>query len=692
MSMSVDAQPPATDSHENGDRVSSGVADQNHAVEVTITPSVDLSACGDDDTVNVLVSLKPQVGTARSPCDIVCVMDVSGSMGTEATIQNASGVAESHGLSLLDIAKHGVRTVVENLTEQDRFSLVQFNQVASVVCPLTSMTEDARKHAVQQLDTMQAQGGTHIWRGLETALSELARESAAGRFAHVLLLTDGQSSEPATIVPKVKSMLPTVRSCTISTFGFGYGIESMLLCDLAEVGGGAYSFIPDAGFVGTAFVHMMSRCLVTMARDAVLELEVLDENSKIVNVYNGRNVESVGAVHSVQVGTLQYGQSIDVVLCMRVKDCGDYIAARLSYTQADAERVTLSQVTANTKATVPCREAVDVVEEQFGRCLFVLAIKQAVRVAKCLREEDVAQGTAVMEACASAIQNLSAYARSKFLQDLASDITGQAMEALSKKEYYAKWGKHYLPSLMFAHSLQMCNNFKDPGVQHYGGKLFEDLRDVADDIFNTLPAPKGSIKRGPSKQAARPVNMATYNDRYGGCVDGSCLVELIGADGDSTRRRVPLSAMSKGDKVAAFGGAVAEVICVVASSCKDGIAHLVELPDVGPRLTPYHPFFAEGLWRFPIDSVPTVKELPCTEVVSFIVRGAPALLVEGVPCVALGHGLQVGAAGHPFFASERAVEDLSRFPGFASGRIELAESNVVRDPETGMVCGFTPLV
>merc|ERR1719444_756597 len=75
---------------------------------------------------------------------------------------------------------------------------------------------------------------------------------------------------------------------------------------------------------------------------------------------------------------------------------------------------------------------------------------------------------------------------------------------------------------------------------------------------------------------------------------------------------------------------------------------------VGPRLTPYHPFFAEGSWRFPIDFVPTVKALPCKDIVSFIVRGAPALLVEDVPCVALGHGLQAGAAGHPFFLRQSA--------------------------------------
>ena len=46
-------------------------------------------------------------GTSRAPSDICCVVDVSGSMGSLATIQNAAGETEAHGLTLLDIVKHG---------------------------------------------------------------------------------------------------------------------------------------------------------------------------------------------------------------------------------------------------------------------------------------------------------------------------------------------------------------------------------------------------------------------------------------------------------------------------------------------------------------------------------------------------------------------------------------------------------
>jgi hypothetical protein len=37
------------------------------------------------------------------------------------------------------------------------------------------------------------------------------------------------------------------------------------------------------------------------------------------------------------------------------------------------------------------------------------------------------------------------------------------------------------------------NNFRDPAVAHFGGNLFEEYADLADDIYNSLPPPKASL-------------------------------------------------------------------------------------------------------------------------------------------------------------------------------------------------------
>ena len=59
----------------------------------------------------------------------------------------------------------------------------------------------------------------------------------------------------------------------MSSFGFGYEIDSRLLVKVASECGGTYSFIPDAGFVGTIFVNCVSNLLATCCIDAKLKVE-----------------------------------------------------------------------------------------------------------------------------------------------------------------------------------------------------------------------------------------------------------------------------------------------------------------------------------------------------------------------------------------------------------------------------------
>ena len=50
-------------------------------------------------------------GNNRHSVDIVLLLDASGSMSSIATIKNSSGQSENYGLSLLDVVKHGARTI-----------------------------------------------------------------------------------------------------------------------------------------------------------------------------------------------------------------------------------------------------------------------------------------------------------------------------------------------------------------------------------------------------------------------------------------------------------------------------------------------------------------------------------------------------------------------------------------------------
>ncbi|CAK0830714.1 unnamed protein product [Prorocentrum cordatum] len=156
--------------------------------------------------------------------------------------------------------------------------------------------------------------------------------------------------------------------------------------------------------------------------------------------------------------------------------------------------------------------------------------------------------------------------------------------------------------------------------------------------WNRRPSYGGSAPAAP----AAPTNMAAYNDRYGVCIDASSFAQL--ANGEMC----PVGRLRKGDRVAGPDGAVAQVQCLVQTACASGRAWLAALPG-GARVTPYHPVHVGDKWCFPVE-VADVSEVPCQAVCSFVVEGAPAVLLQGgVAAVALGHGLAEGAAEHPYF-------------------------------------------
>jgi len=626
-----------------------------------------------DAKVPVLVSVRTPRGTVRTPSDICCVLDTSGSMGSEAKILGASGTEESHGLSLLDIAKHGLRTIIKTCSSADRLTIVTFNAQATTVLPLTVMDEAGQLKAEETLESIQAGGGTQIWNGLFAGLEALRTGAIDGRLAHVMLLTDGESQEKDKIVPNLLQYRQTYERLpgTISTFGFGYNIDSSLLVRLADAGDGSYSFIPDAGFVGTVFVNTLSNLLVTLAREVYLSLEA-EEGSEILGIsggYQAQDAASSGV--RVNLGTLQYEQTKDLIVFMRMAGRQPYLAVSGSYEGIGGVAGTMSV------AEGSCMDDHDKMEIGISVCRaqYVDMLQQVTQTGKL---EDAQAHVAA----AGALIERSEVAGSPQVAALLEDLKGQTTEAFSKADWYRKWGRHHVPSSMFAHKLQQCNNFKDPGVQGYGGPLFQLIRDTSDEIFNQLPVPKPSVRRVSQVAYAQPSSMAAYNNRYGGCIDGSCQVYLASGE---TRL---ICNLKPGDFVESPGGYSAEVVCLVRTLCRGGRAYLVELPG-GARLTPYHPVLHDGSWVFPVD-IAKVSEHPCDSIYNLVLMGAAAIVVGGVPCIALGHGIEEGAAKHPYFGQQQAIEDVAKIPGFEAGLVQLSPGWEVRDQVTGLVCGMRP--
>jgi len=153
----------------------------------------------------------------------------------------------------------------------------------------------------------------------------------------------------------------------------------------------------------------------------------------------------------VDLGQLNFGQTRDFVI--KVADC----AAEDCVVEAR-----LGEVVITGAVSAPSPEKVAV---QRGRVELV----RALAAARSAAAFGSAKAMPLLGETQTMMQALVAEAGdSGYIGDLLQDLEGQVALAVSRQDWYQKWGTHYLPSLQRAHALQLCNNFKDPGVQQRG--------------------------------------------------------------------------------------------------------------------------------------------------------------------------------------------------------------------------------
>lgn len=99
------------------------------------------------------VCLPDEIVEQPPPMDIVCVIDVSWSMGGSAACQTDGKTEyEDLGYSLMDLVKHAVKTVIKALRPQDRIAIVLFHSQIIVDYKFTEMTNQNKEKLIEYVD------------------------------------------------------------------------------------------------------------------------------------------------------------------------------------------------------------------------------------------------------------------------------------------------------------------------------------------------------------------------------------------------------------------------------------------------------------------------------------------------------------------------------------------------------------
>lgn len=699
----------------------------------------------------LIIKVKPPISPrdtqlSHVPCDIALVIDVSGSMSADARVPGETD--ELTGLSVLDLVKHSCLTIMTTMDKKDRLAIVTFSSGSKVLQPLTPMTAANKKKAEAIIAGINIEGATNLWLGLKNGIKLFENEEDTGRVPAVMVLTDGVPNHmcpPQGYVPALKAMGNMIPS--ISTFGFGFTLRSGLLKSIAELGRGNYSFIPDVGMIGTVFVHAVAALQSTFATNASIRL-TYPEYVKLKQTI-GSSAEHQQPIHhhegknqlTITLGNIQYGQSRDLYLQWESQAGDDklipHVNATLQYNRMTAEQhsSTTDCSLLDTSLALSAEEvAYHISRHQICAFLADLFPIDALGEHRTAIEVSCApnSGPTIEEKQDQLERLIASLPAARFpgdpscaslLQDLTgAEPLGQVRLALSRLEYFARWGQHYLPSLHGAHVRQLCNSFKDPGPLQYGVDcpLFNKCRDQLNQAFDELPVPTpsnlppaqpirglgfvprgidpGDALRSSGMRYSKLHSMSTYNSSGNPCFASGSGVLL------STGEVVSISRLKRGMSVATPKGPrnIKSVIVTPVS-----MATMVDLD--GVLVTPWHPVNVGGdaaghQWMFPCLIEPAKPLVGYTGTIHSVllerdknVDGHAIMLSNGDRGLfwgaTLGHGMVRGAdaRAHSFFGDyDRVVDSLCSLRENADGRVLIG--GVKRDPETNLVCGFDNLV
>lgn len=201
----------------------------------------------------------------RRPVSFVCIIDVSGSMGS--TVGAGEG---GRAFTRLDLVKHVLNVLITTLTEADSLSLITFSNEAEVILDLVPMSKRNKILAKNCVNAFEPQANTYTGPALRKAY-DIMRTAPTTNVRSIVLLTDGQDTAGEEVLQKIFDQIEKPSQVQLNTFGFSNDIWSKSLQTLAIKGGGIFGFIPDQSMIGTIFVNFMANTFMTFAQDVYVE-------------------------------------------------------------------------------------------------------------------------------------------------------------------------------------------------------------------------------------------------------------------------------------------------------------------------------------------------------------------------------------------------------------------------------------
>lgn len=232
---------------------------------VSISLEIDINVMRGESLFNsnlpVIINLKsPEINERKTNVDLVCVIDVSGSMNGPKIEQ----------------VKSSLITLISMMGSKDKIGLVLFNSQAYRYMDFTIVTNENKENIINEIKKIQAHGGTSILKGLSIAVDMLKEINLfSTSTSSIILLSDGMDNNLSgmEIIDGLKALTKgTELSFTLNTFGYGNDHDSNLMNKLAISRDGAFYYVENISKVNEYFVNVLGGIMSVVSKNVKVEI------------------------------------------------------------------------------------------------------------------------------------------------------------------------------------------------------------------------------------------------------------------------------------------------------------------------------------------------------------------------------------------------------------------------------------
>jgi len=205
---------------------------------------------GDDYSLIMLMPPKQTATQQTIKKETIFIIDTSGSMGGTSIKQ----------------AKAGLAHALEQLHENDKFNIIEFNSDFSMLYSRPRIVnQDNINRALSFIGRLRADGGTEMLTALNAAFLQTHDDEY---LKHIIFITDGSVGNETALFKSIHHQLGSARLFTV---GIGAAPNSFFMSKAAEFGRGSFTYIGDVNEVKEKMQALFSKINNPSMRDITIE-------------------------------------------------------------------------------------------------------------------------------------------------------------------------------------------------------------------------------------------------------------------------------------------------------------------------------------------------------------------------------------------------------------------------------------